>query len=208
MGRWMIGAAVLLVLAGGCAVRKRNVALYNTGIVESKYDEFKKQNVVTYQAYVLHKDSGVGSGGTARTAAGLPLQYELRLLAVKEQPEVVGIQILSESKDWVYLKCHTLDLLVDGNPLSAGETDHDGDTGIRTSTGDPGVRETITAVLPPAAVVQMAGAKEIRGRLCGDEWSFKPEQIGGLAAFVEKAELKSAPTPPASSAPSSAPAGN
>lgn len=83
------------------------------------------------------------------------------------------------SREWRYLRCHNVDMLIDGEPVDLPEPEHDGDV----MTG--GVHESVSVRLDPATLGAILAANEIRVRVCRDAWTFTPRMMAGLVQFRE-----------------------
>lgn len=116
---------------------------YELGKIKTTYDEFQKKTRVALVQIVQSSDD----------------EISLVVGGIQGDTSVIGLLLTTESKDWRYLKCHSLDLLVDGNPVQL-ETKHDGDINKGFVT------EKISSLIKPELVKQVAAASEVKGRLC------------------------------------------
>ena len=89
-------------------------------------------------------------------------------------PLVVGFSLWSLNDDWEYLKCHTLNLLVDGSPLAI-ETEHEGEV-------MPGanVLEAVIGEISPQTFLTIVNASEVEGKLCNAEFKLSRQQMTAL----------------------------
>ncbi len=111
-------------------------------------------------------------------------------------PLVVGFSLWSLNDDWEYLRCHTLNLLVDGAPLAI-ETEHDGEI-------MPGanVLEAVIGEISPRTLLTIANAKEVEAKLCNTEFKLSRQQMTALkdvaSRMSDKLPESPSPTIPAS----------
>lgn len=82
---------------------------------------------------------------------------------------------------WKYASCHTLDWLVDGQPLKLGDSRH--------SQWDFSGRmtELISQRVTLSQLRTLAAARSIEYRICKDEHVLPDEDIEGLREFAEQA---------------------
>lgn len=95
-------------------------------------------------------------------------------------PETVSMILRSSSKDWRYLRCHSLALLADGNRVQTSEAEHNG------SVMSYGVSEAIVVLMPTAEFFKMAGAAKVEGKLCNVEFSLNIKQVFALREFANR----------------------
>lgn len=78
------------------------------------------------------------------------------------------------STEWQYLRCHSVNMLVDGEPAYASAAEHDGDV------LPGGVNEFVSVQVPAELLGQLLTARQVRARVCTDTWTFTPRFIRGL----------------------------
>lgn len=142
--------------------------------VAAEYDRFRNNTVVTAETELQN---------------GL----KLRVLYVSDgqtttRPGSIGLTLISDSRDWEYLRCHHLNFLVDGKPFPVGEVDHDG------TVGRGYVLEYINIEMPVARFTQLARASRVEGRICNTEFSLREEQLQLLRDLANR--TKGIITPP------------
>jgi len=193
MWRWLM----MGLLVASCAEYKKQVKAANEmrskGAVTVEYDEFKKTSLVSYQTVVDIEDVNVKQ----RQRLNWPTVFEVNLRTIKSNQD--GLSLLSVNSrgngDWMYLKCHSLTLLVDGASVPL-ETEHDGNVG--SGVDGVSISEYVTAEIDLPTLLVMSNAKEVRGQLCNDKFSLSPVQIATLKDFVSQAALAPAPEPSSS----------
>lgn len=108
---------------------------------------------------------------------------------VKDGVSKVGATFLFASvsnrqgSSWRYLRCHNIDWLVDGKPVTMGETLHQGDV-VRG-----GVMETIGQFVPTEAVAKIGMAQRVEYRVCQDEFYLTGEDIAAFKEFAVRLDL-------------------
>jgi hypothetical protein len=110
-------------------------------------------------------------------------------LDVLQHQESRNISILfhTSGQEWQFLKCHSLNWLVDGTPLPMPETTHDGDVGSGF------VMEHIHVTVPPTVFLKLASAAAIRGRIYTTAFMLTVDQVRSLRSFAEQAGLLETP---------------
>jgi len=184
---------VVLVMMVGCAGYKKAIQegkeIQAKGKVTSTYDEFTRSSVVSYEASAkIHSEMS----DQKRMRLNLPLSFAFTLRAFKGSPDSTSSLTLSSygSHDWRYLKCHDLVLLVDGASIPL-QTEHDGSVG--SVAGEVSISEVVSTKIDLPTLLVMAHAKELRGRLCADEFSLMPAQIATLQEYITQAGLTQPP---------------
>lgn len=105
--------------------------------------------------------------------------------------EMVYFRLSSSSSDgWDYLECHPLAFLVDGQAVDAGETEHDG------TVGRGYVLEYVKFIAPLALIEGMGRARAVEGKLCGTEFTFKPETLRLMRDFASTVRTGVVPQQP------------
>jgi hypothetical protein len=152
-------AIAILALCLACA------APNTRGTVETHYDEFRHQ--------------------TNLVASFDQPPYSVRMLALPDREDGSSMGSLtfgSVSSDWKYLRCRSVDILADENPVALPEFQHEGEVGRAPVV----VRERLTGILPRAAFDAMGRASSIRARLCNDVIEFTPDQVAVVRDFVRR----------------------
>jgi hypothetical protein len=105
-----------------------------------------------------------------------PLGFTVLLATSRERAQTTGgfMMFSRPSERWRYLRCHSVDMLVDGQPVALGESDHDG------SVFRGGVSEHVTVDLDPAALRLVTTAHEVRVRVCNDSWTISQEMLSAM----------------------------
>lgn len=142
------------------------------GTIEVKYDRF---NNVT---------GGSLGGLKVRNSAGGD-EFDITVLFAvpgehREFPDAVHLRLWSSSRDWRYLRCHSLSFLADGQRVQTSPADHDG------SVQTYGVLEKIGVEMPTAEFFKMAGAAKVEGKLCNVEFSLSIKQVFALREFANR----------------------
>ena len=142
------------------------------GNIEVKFDRFEKAT------------AGVLDDLTIRDRFGREAFEVALLFTVPGEhtafPETVSMILRSSSKDWRYLRCHSLALLADGNRVQTSEAKHNG------SVLSYGVSEAVVVLMPTAEFFKMAGAAKVEGKLCNVEFSLNIKQVFALREFANR----------------------
>lgn len=128
------------------------------GVISRRHDEFRNEDVL-----LLGYD--------------LPGRLDMEFLTVIPH-ELFNLSFSGVFREWTYLRCHSVDAVVDGRPLPLPEFHHDGRVLGRS------VSEDISAHLPLELVEQMAGGRSLRFRVCNDVIGFDQEQIDSLRTLL------------------------
>lgn len=106
-------------------------------------------------------------------------------IQVKDSTQTASIAIStvaysnrSGSSSWRYLRCHTLNWLVDGKPLVMGRVIHSGDT-FRG-----GVTERIIQVLEVDQLRQLSSGTLVEYKLCNDEYQLTADDLVGFREML------------------------
>ncbi len=191
---WWVG---LMLWAVSCASYKEKVKAANEmaskGAVTVEYDEFQKTTLIMYQTVARIEEIDIKQ----RQRINWPIALEVNLRTIQGNPGGRSLLSLNSRGNgaWVYLKCHSLTLLVDGASITL-ETEHDGDVG--SGVDGVSISEYVKAELALSTLLAMAEAKEVRGQLCSDKFSLSPAQLVTLKDFVKQAALAPAPGPSSS----------
>lgn len=143
--------------------------------VERKFDRFK--NVTTV---------GIDSVEAPETSLKISSYFVVKGATVTV-PHTVQIGVTSKTEDWQYLTSHSLNLIVDGEPMSLGEMSHDG------SVGSGYVLEFMWVSIPVAKFRKIANAAKVEAQLFSTEFVFPDEVLKGMkemAAAIPKAAAK------------------
>lgn len=89
-----------------------------------------------------------------------------------------ALSLSMRAEDWVYLKCHDVAMLIDGQPADLGAEHYDGDV----IAG--GVIESIMVPLPRPTLERMSQAARVEMKLCNDEMVFDPLSKPRLHSFL------------------------
>ena len=129
--------------------------------------------------------------------SGRPLSASFNILVLARPPqgsvvtEDVYFSFSSVSSDsWQYLKCHSLNFLVDGQPVPVGETDHDG------SVGRGYVIEYVRFQAPLSLIERMGQARSVEAKICNTEFTFKPETLRLMRDFASTVRTGVVPQQP------------
>lgn len=154
--RRMRPAAAVLLALSGCVVTPYYVA------PQIVHDDFRG----TDRAVVR----GIGLDALGMDLSGQPGDLESR----------VRVDLGSySSHGWRYLRCHSVDLLVDGFPISVTETKHDG-----TVLSGASVFEQVSFGLYPDTLRLIASSTVARGRLCDTVFTFDAQDKAVIQDFL------------------------
>lgn len=134
------------------------------GTATQKEDEFTKKKVTQIT------DFKVG-------------EVMMAMFAIEGAPGIevsARLSFLMFNKEWRYLKCHTLDLLVDGNPVPLPEAKHDGN--VKSGF----ISEHVSVDLSAEVVRKLAGATSIKWRICNDVTEWQAGHAATVYDFAEK----------------------
>jgi len=94
------------------------------------------------------------------------------------------VAVASNSDGWRWRDCHDFHMLVDGERVELGVSEHAG----RVPGGGNGsvVSERVSASVPPATLSALLAATSVRGRVCSDVFALRPEGIEGLREFRQR----------------------
>ena len=133
--------------------------------IKEEYDRFKGHTMVSLEPDLDEMDS--------LTQGSLWVAYSYDG-ETPHSPSFVGFSLWSVNEDWEYLNCHSLDLLIDGSPLSL-DTEHEGDV---MSGGL--VSETVIGQLGTRDFLTLVNAGLVEGKLCNTEFKLSREQMQAL----------------------------
>ena len=91
-------------------------------------------------------------------------------------------------KDWTWMECHRVDMLVDGLPMQPDSVAWDGDAHLG------GVTEWVTMTFIGENIEQLASASTVEIRVCGDEIELTPTNVESVSAFMAAASSEAPST--------------
>ncbi len=94
------------------------------------------------------------------------------------------------SNSWQYLRCHFVNFLIDGQPVDAGDTEHDG------TVGRGYVIEYVKFNVSLSLIDRMAQARSVEGKVCNTEFTFKPETLRLMRDFASTVRTGVVPQQP------------
>jgi hypothetical protein len=141
-------ALLLLVAFIACSANAQKVS----------YDRFKNRTNVVMESEPMDVDS-MRAGVIHRA---MHLLYEGESSTGK--PSLFSITLSSISQDWRFLRCQTVDWLIDGKPATS-KAQHVG-AAIRN-----GVSETVIFSLDPALLANITESSNVEYRLCNTEFT-------------------------------------
>jgi hypothetical protein len=100
-----------------------------------------------------------------------------------EQPSVVMLSFEATCAGWLYLECHHVHALKDGQPYSLPDSEHKGNV---LSTGS--VNESVRLMLTLDQVKDLAAAKALEFRICNTEIKFKKKELQDIGGFIKAIE--------------------
>lgn len=168
--------AISLALVGAA-----NIACMMSPAVQIKHDKFRP-DADSVQLDVNDAVSVKQDVSDILFSSEFP-HFDLWMMARPPKSGVVDpsvrVMLSSTSRSgWQYLKCHHVSLLVDGQPYSAQNAEHDGNVG----TGY--VSEHISFDVPRALVEDMGRGRVVEGKICNTEFTFTPNTLGHVRSFV------------------------
>ena len=92
------------------------------------------------------------------------------------------IMLSSTSESWKYLRCRSVDFLIDGKLFSAPAPNHDG------RAGRGYVLEFLSFSIPTEVIKKIGAAQLVEYRVCNDEYVLGVDDIKGLAELVKDAK--------------------
>lgn len=132
--------------------------------VKEEYDRFTDKTKVSIEP--KYDEIGIVEQG----ALSVLYSYDGK---TPSPPLAVGIGLWSINDKWEYLQCHTLDLLIDGSPLSV-KTEHKGEV----MSGS--VLETIIGELGTRDFLSIVNARQVEGKLCNTVFKLSVDQMQAL----------------------------
>ncbi len=142
------------------------------GHVTTRVDEFTRARSIEYRSEV---------GGLLTSFAG-GSGYAFLMLS-------------SGGREWRYLECHHVNMLVNGAPVDVGAAEH------RGTVHAGGVGESVTINLAPDLLRTLQSAMTIRFRICRDTFSFEPGAVVRIRDFATQAQALSSTPPVAATSP-------
>lgn len=137
------------------------------GTVTSEYDRFKDYTAVHLT------DMKLSSG----------INFDAFYLMPGQEPKVPATVVFlfhASSSDWQYLRCHNVDLLLDGKPLQVGDAKHDG------TVGNGYVIEHISLQMAVSSLLAIAASKQVDGRICRTEFRLDTPELTALTDFASR----------------------
>ncbi len=142
------------------------------GEIEVKYDRFNNLTGGSLGGIKVRNSAG-GDEIDITVLFAVPGEH-------REFPESVFLRVWSSSRDWRYLRCHSLTFLADGQRVATKPATHDG------SVETYGVLEKIGTEMPTSEFFKMAGAARVEGKLCNVEFSLNIKQVFALREFANR----------------------
>lgn len=183
MRRAVLAIAVLLTAAPSCLPTKpprHRERLYTAPAVAAQRETVRVPSapVAPTSALLVEEDEFTQQTRATVRDEMPPHGFTVSLLTQLPGAAEFGAMLVFSrgSADWRYLRCHHVDMLVDGQPLALTDEEHDG----RVLRG--GVSEHVSVRLDGAALQVLLAAREVRARICADAWTFTPRMMAG---FVE-----------------------
>lgn len=94
-------------------------------------------------------------------------------------PTVVTLAFFRSGKEWEYLRCHTVAMLADGQPVAVSEAKHTGN--VRN-----GVTEFITFEIATRAFLEAVNSAKVEVRLCNSEFTLTLPQLTAFRDFASR----------------------
>lgn len=179
-----LSCAIILVVALACAgpaAPSGQIPTIKPGVAGQRRDCSPSQDPPAEGCFVAeHDEFRRYTKLLGRFRAG---QFLVSLISIPDGPDATDSSVLisihpPSAGSWQYLRCHTLDILADGQPLPIPETRHSGDV----HTG--GVSEYVSVDIGDAATATLFAAHSIRARLCTDTFELAPAQIATLGRYA------------------------
>ena len=188
---------ILALLSSLALIAAANTACvpsaYSRPTLEVKHDKFRPD----FDSVQLTVPDAlqVGPATTGSFASAAADTFKIWLLAMPPRGGVVAEDVYfslssASSNSWQYLECHSLNFLVDGQPVPAGDTEHDGTVGLGY------VIEYVRFHAPLNLVERMAQARSVEGKLCNTEFTFKPETLRLMRDFASTVRTGVVPPQP------------
>jgi hypothetical protein len=95
-------------------------------------------------------------------------------------PKIVIFDLVSSSKDWQYLTCHDVNLLLNGSTRLPLANSHEG------SVESGAVLEVMQAFIPTNQFLDIANAKTVEGKICNDVFTFTNDQLEALRDLASR----------------------
>lgn len=160
--RWIVAALLATVAAAGHAQNVTDKIDRFTGEREIAYTSSARPTGLAHPIFTL-------KGGVGRPDSGFVVQLVF-----------ASIHDRRRGSAWRFLRCHTMDWLVDGQPVALGPVVHRGDV-MRG-----GVMEFITQQIDEADIARIGRAQQVEFRVCGEEFALHPEEIRAFQIVAEK----------------------
>lgn len=143
------------------------VAVEASAQFKTETDRFTGKTTIGYSG----KSFGVPGAG----------QFRISTYTVKAQdePETHFMFLIRTGSGWRYLRCDSVNWLLDGKPFDLPKPDFQRDT-MRG-----GVIEGMIFYFSKEKLAQMAAASSLEVKVCNDELAFPPEDLAGLRQVYE-----------------------
>lgn len=128
--------------------------------VEVRTDEFRGTQTVQFTSGVLWEQPNIPPA---------------RLYVFVRSATTARMAISLRSPEWRWLRCHSIELLVDGEPIPLAESMHEGD--VERSGG---VSELVSVALPDGFVNRLDQVQNLRARVCRDVFILSPASLADL----------------------------
>jgi hypothetical protein len=137
--------------------------------IEIKYDRFKNKTIV--------QTNPKKTAGTAKQPALVLMgSYDGQ---TQSRPGECTIAFALSSSSWVYLRCHSIYCLTDGNPLELPPSKHEG------KAGRGYVIEFISILIPFSIIEQLSKSEKVEFKICNTEFTLTKQEMQDLRTFVE-----------------------
>lgn len=151
---------IVAMLASACVNRP----------LRSNYDRYTGKTNVEW----LHSDA-TGMLGTDVISTSMTGRPSMRAGVVWRISRMENV-----SRGWSWLKCHRIDMLIDGRPAQLGEPQHTGDV------SSAWIVEHVLVTVPAQTLRRMNTARTIEWRLCRDEFIWPRHEMEQFDLFVRQ----------------------
>lgn len=159
---------------------RRRVMQQHLGEITEEHDEFTRREMIRLR-YRITPDVG------------------LMFVGLSTLPGSMAVRFTVFAPTWRYLRCHTVDALVDGEPLTMPEFQHDGET------VHGGVTESVIGHFGDGDIETMARARSVRFRVCRDVYELDQQQLRSLRTMLDRFRAMTSPPVEAADAAVAAP---
>lgn len=175
MGQVGISVAVLLVFVGACRPPPR---IGEGGFVSITPPGNQPGVVVTerdqFDGTVVHRIE------RARVVTDRTTTLDLTVIAPPE-PAIAGILLSASGDRWRWLRCHSVDMLIDGQSFANLPSRHDG------RVGRGYVLESVLVEIAGAHLVRIARGTDVRLRLCNEVFIIDAPTRANFLALAQRA---------------------